>query len=326
MAEGHYYENIQIVGKKIVLGSHFLLDGQQQHVEQTIIDGGQPVDPDKASVVAFLPGTSPGLAPWLVGFTITNGGGWKVMLTTEEGISEKVVGGAFYIEETNPVFKGNIIHNNKGGDEGGGSYAIFSVPNFGGPVEGGGYNEGGNQFSGNYSKLGKTIYVEWGEGEAPAIQMQNCVFDVYSPELGDLTGYWALPAGGFLTAGSMGLLPCLTGEIFVSPEGSDEYDGDSPDSPLRTVDTALSRVWGDADRPADIHLASGIYSPYYTGERFPLQLVDHVRLLGREERSPILDSEGAGGLFCNEEAEGSEVLSIRRLVPIEMEPEDAANR
>jgi hypothetical protein len=73
VAEGTYYENINYKGKAITVASHFLIDGNETHIENTIIDGSQPIDPDFGSVVLFISGEDTNSV--LCGFTITGGTG-----------------------------------------------------------------------------------------------------------------------------------------------------------------------------------------------------------------------------------------------------------
>jgi hypothetical protein len=73
VAEGTYYENINLMGKAITLSSQFILDGDTSHITNTIIDGSQPLDQDSASVIMFTHGESSSTV--LQGFTITGGTG-----------------------------------------------------------------------------------------------------------------------------------------------------------------------------------------------------------------------------------------------------------
>ena len=66
VAPGTYYENINFNGKNITLASKFILEGNEQYIYSTIIDGS-----DKASVVTFENGETENAA--LIGFTIQNG-------------------------------------------------------------------------------------------------------------------------------------------------------------------------------------------------------------------------------------------------------------
>ena len=53
VAEDTYYENINFIGKPILVASEFILDGDTNHINNTIIDGSQPANPDIGSVVTF---------------------------------------------------------------------------------------------------------------------------------------------------------------------------------------------------------------------------------------------------------------------------------
>ncbi len=76
VAENTYYENVNFMGKAILLASEFIMDGDTSHITNTIIDGSQPVDPDLGSVVTF--GSGEDTTSVLCGFTITGGTGTKV--------------------------------------------------------------------------------------------------------------------------------------------------------------------------------------------------------------------------------------------------------
>lgn len=71
--EGTYVENINFIGKAITVTSWFIIDSDPDHIEYTVIDGSQPVDPDKAAVVTFESGED--TTSVICGFTITGGSG-----------------------------------------------------------------------------------------------------------------------------------------------------------------------------------------------------------------------------------------------------------
>lgn len=73
VAPGTYYENLNLLGKELVLASHFILDGDQESILNTIIDGSQPIHPDTASVILMVNGEPVGTQ--VCGFTITGGAG-----------------------------------------------------------------------------------------------------------------------------------------------------------------------------------------------------------------------------------------------------------
>ena len=74
VGDGLYYENIDFLGKKpLMLASHFLLNGDTNHINNTIINGSQPANPNIGSVVLFITGED--TTSILCGFTITGGSG-----------------------------------------------------------------------------------------------------------------------------------------------------------------------------------------------------------------------------------------------------------
>ncbi|VAX29584.1 Alkaline phosphatase [hydrothermal vent metagenome] len=73
VADGTYFENINYRGKAITVASWFLVDGDETHIDSTIINGSQPTHPDSGSVVQFGSGTDSNSV--LYGFTITGGSG-----------------------------------------------------------------------------------------------------------------------------------------------------------------------------------------------------------------------------------------------------------
>jgi hypothetical protein len=75
--EGTYIENINFSGKAITVASNFIMDGDTIHINNTIIDGSQPVNPDNGSVIVFSSGEDS--TSILCGFTITGGTGTIVI-------------------------------------------------------------------------------------------------------------------------------------------------------------------------------------------------------------------------------------------------------
>ena len=73
VADSTYYENINFKGKAITVASYFILDSDTTHKDSTIINGSQPADPDKGSVVSFISGED--TTSVIYGFTITGGTG-----------------------------------------------------------------------------------------------------------------------------------------------------------------------------------------------------------------------------------------------------------
>ena len=294
--DGVYYENLQIVGKEIILASNYIVDGDTLHISNTIIDGSQIRNPDQASVIAILPGDNPYQSPQIVGLTIRNGRGWLISETVGNTIVQKRVGGGIYIKQSNPIFTANKIVDNVADDEGGGSYAFMSMPNLGGTGPNGFDNPGGNIFMRNMSDLGKDIYFN-ASHTRDEIPINNCRFEVFCSVDTTLTNYWATTTNPVRYQGSTGNRESIHADLYVATNGNNESNtGLSADSPFRSIDYALSLAYGTAEQPVTIHVAAGLYSADFTGESFPLQMVDWVSIKGAGKENTVIDA-GASSLF-----------------------------
>lgn len=100
VAPGTYVENIVVLGKSLTIES-------AEGASKTVIDGGNPVNPDMGSVVAFTQGSD----SILRGFTLTNGTGYYYSY-------HRYGGGVFVENSFAEIDQNNICHNS--GDLGGG--------------------------------------------------------------------------------------------------------------------------------------------------------------------------------------------------------------
>ncbi len=105
--EGTYYENINFRGKAITVASHFVMDGDTNHTNNTIIDGSQPSNPDSGSVVYLVSGED--TTSVVMGFTITNGTGTKIQF---DNVWEVRDGGGIFCWNSGGRFVSNKIMNN----------------------------------------------------------------------------------------------------------------------------------------------------------------------------------------------------------------------
>ena len=130
VAEGTYFENIDFLGKDIVVCSEYALDLDLTHIYNTIIDGSASADPDTGSCVVFVAGES--RAAVLQGFTLTGGTGTSYAFTPTAIYRE---GGAIIASYSSPTICNNRITGNSapaGGvalpGGGGGISAMFANP------------------------------------------------------------------------------------------------------------------------------------------------------------------------------------------------------
>ena len=103
--EDTYFENINFKGKAITLASNFILDEDTTHINNTIINGSQPIHPDSASVVSFISGED--TTSIICGFTITGGSG--LMFPS----SGTCAGGGIICKNSGATISNNKIVNNE---------------------------------------------------------------------------------------------------------------------------------------------------------------------------------------------------------------------
>ncbi|MCC6460230.1 MAG: VCBS repeat-containing protein [Saprospiraceae bacterium] len=108
VSPGIYYENVQLRGRNIVLTSRFELDKNPDLIEETIVDGSQPAQPDTASCLLIWKGES--AATVVQGFTFRGGRG--TIWLDPAGFGTFREGGGILTEFSSPVIRHNIIRNN----------------------------------------------------------------------------------------------------------------------------------------------------------------------------------------------------------------------
>ena len=104
VASGTYFENIDFLGKAIIVKS-------EGGPNVTIIDGSQPSIPNEGSVVFFW--NDEGAESVLDGFTLVNGTGYSPTGWFQDG-------GGIYCSDASPTITNNIITTNLVSGEGGG--------------------------------------------------------------------------------------------------------------------------------------------------------------------------------------------------------------
>lgn len=124
---GTYYENIDFLGKNILVASDYINDGLQATVDSTIINGGGL---GRVVKMQSVNGANAGI----IGFTITNGrsiddngGGIYCYLSNDARISHNVImgdtadcsGGGIYVRHCSPTIDSNQILSNEAYNGGG---------------------------------------------------------------------------------------------------------------------------------------------------------------------------------------------------------------
>ena len=108
--DGTYLENINFSGKAITVASNFIIDGDTNHINNTIIDGSQPSHPDSGSVVYFISGED--TTSVLCGFTITGGTGTYYLPGISFNSCSNSNGGGIFCFNSAATIKNNKIKYN----------------------------------------------------------------------------------------------------------------------------------------------------------------------------------------------------------------------
>ncbi len=106
VSDGIYYEQINFLGKKpLMVSSEFIMDGDTNHIANTIIDGSQLPDINNASVAYFV--SDEDTTSVLCGFTIRNGKGTY----TPDNFDDRQGGGIWISDAGAKIIHNRITHN-----------------------------------------------------------------------------------------------------------------------------------------------------------------------------------------------------------------------
>ena len=101
VAPGLYYENINFLGKSILVASNFIFDSDTNTIKSTVIDGSQPIMPKYGSVVTFNSGEDS--LSILNGFTLQNGSATHT--------EESTFGGGIFCTSSPFILNNRILGN-----------------------------------------------------------------------------------------------------------------------------------------------------------------------------------------------------------------------
>lgn len=291
---GTYFENVDFLGKNITLASLVLTTGNILYRDSTIINGNQSGSCIRANILNN--------SGEINGFTLTNGSGTPFV---EEYYTEKL-GGGILINYVTSFRISNCIISNNNADVGGGVFTSEGLVYF-----------SNNIICNNNAVSGGGIFT-----------ISNTIFDpinrcsVYNNYAGNsndiffnYTGYDVdlyldiatvlNPVPYYIKSSK--ILPNFPGDIetlainqafrteinhdfFVSPNGDDQNDGLTVQTPLKTLVKALHSIQSDSLNPKTIYVASGTYSTD-DGQLYPLGLKSYVSVVGDSIQVPILENK-----------------------------------
>jgi len=292
---GRYYENLVLLSRDLTITSRWLQTLNMSDVRNTIIDGNQ-----SGSCVRIMDNSD----IELIGFTITYGSGYDMSnsnmffsgggvflylsnLYIEKCIIEKntcsLTGGGLEVLNSNIYIKGTTIRCNTGRTFAGGICVV-----------------GQSEVEFDQNDL-CNVYMNYGtHGTDISKDVNSNNFTVYVDTFTVLQ-----PTPYFISTSSYGwennldysiqhgYIESVATDLYVSPDGDNENDGLTAETPLQSVYLALLKIQADAENPRNIYLSSGVYSESTSEQMFPLQLKGYVSLIGENMENTIID--------CNQE-------------------------
>jgi len=290
---GRYVENIELNYNNITIESLYATDPQQQHIENTIIDGNMN------SCIRIVNGET----LTITGFTLVNneqgnysgdlnyaGGGIYLKLYSQAIVSHCIIkncialsGGGITVSQNSSLTMSAVqIYDNQAIYEGGGLQ----------------FNSSDNltldqinpcSIYNNYAPSGMDINIRF--VTETANQYSISLF-LGSIPLTEPDGFYiAVRYANLHISIQNGFLDLLDHDLYISPDGADTNDGLSPTSPKKSIANAMQIIASNPNNPRKIYLAPGVYSHSQNGQVFPIGMKSHTRVIGSGTEDCLLDGE-----------------------------------
>jgi len=292
---GTYYENIDYLEKSLTVASLYIITPEDSFINQTVIDGNQQARCVKINECENAS---------IIGFTIQNG------YAIESGVSESYQGGGLYIRNvTNAWISSCKIKNNKAFDCGGlhinNSNVVFDgniISNNRGIRYAGGLGFSGNdttlQFSEtnlnsiflNYSATGSDIYIGYNIPD-----VVNIIADTLTVNEPDF--FFIGPCQMCTISQLNSKIEEVDQDLYVAPDGNNNNSGLTENDPLQTIAWAQTLIKRNDENPNTIHLAEGTYSISLNNQTFPMNIKQGVIYKGISPDNTILDAESEYPFF-----------------------------
>ena len=291
---GTYFENIIYNGKNISVASLELTTGDPSYIPLTVIDGQQ--------LESCVQVRDQETTAKIQGFTITNGWGSQAYGRSGGGIyvlgeyqsptffnirncritnNHSETGGGIFSFRGNMTLSGVSIHDNYAYITGGGIHVNDTVLNFDADNRCNIYN--------NLAATGVDLY-------SFRCQTNHVIVDTFT--VIDPTRYFAnqyelisCPNPPFSFDILNYTLEPVNHDIYVSPFGSNDNSGLSPDEPMKTIVLAIRKIASDSLNPKTVHLAAGTYSKSLNDQFFAFGGKDYVKIIGDSKTTTIIDGE-----------------------------------
>lgn len=298
---GTYYENLHIASKPITLASLYLTTGDKQYTYQTIIDGSNEL----TCVIALedFPAETTGK---IIGFTIQNGKCLYVELNSGTYVG---YGGGIFNYYADLEVSGCLIQDNVAWRDGGGIKAMFSslyishstIRNNRANLRGGGiWFAGGDFFILDTAKL-NNIYCNHSIMGNDFFKHIDYKMDKYIVDTSTTIidhGYCiynsddnGAPVYDIELIANHAIVDQVEADVFVSPDGDNANSGLTPDTPLKNIWYAMTKIKPDTNTKLTIHVFPGTYSPSSNAEIFPINARNNSVLMGEDMETCIFDAE-----------------------------------
>ena len=290
---GIYYENIDYMGKTIVIGSLYMITGEDEYIHSTIIDGNE-----NGSVVTLE--NNEGEGTTINGFVIRNGNSINgggiyiddafiniIKCVVKNNFALSFTGGVACKNESNVFLSGTTIKDNYCQNRYGGltinheTQVTFDQVNL-------------CSIYGNYAPDHCDIHI--------CVDQEDPIYhEVYLDTFSCLE-----PDRYFIGAGDDGFnynweyldlhvnteyYDFYDGDLYVSPEGDDRNSGTNPEEPMKTIAWAITKIVSNPEDPNTVHLLNGTYSTSMNDQLYPLNMKAYVSLVGDSMDDVILNGE-----------------------------------
>ena len=202
-------------------------------------------------------------------------------VTISENISESE-GGGIYFSNSNATLNSVSITGNTAEHYGGGIYLLNSEPTFNSE------NRSSIYLNSTGSRYAKDIYY-YGDNDI------NVIIDTFS--IDEPTPIYVYPTDHFTFDIQNHIDELLNVDVYVSPNGSDNNDGISPENPFQSIYYALCSIKTDENNPVNIYLAAGEYYLEYVFYHISLPGKSFTNIIGENPLTTIISGEDHYGIF-----------------------------
>ncbi|MCF7794155.1 MAG: right-handed parallel beta-helix repeat-containing protein [Candidatus Cloacimonetes bacterium] len=290
---GTYYENIDYNGKNITVASLELTTSDPQYISQTVIDGQR-----QGSCVSVVSGETNTI---LQGLTIKNGQGNQALTSWGGGITiyvedtqvnnsiincvitenYAIAGAGLSIFNTNLFLSGTVIRNNFA-DRAGGAIGVSGDSNVT-------FDEDNRcNIYNNLAAYMSEIYIS--SIHVTDFTVIVDTFTVYVPSEYFVSNVRAIAVTYNFDILNSYLEP-IDHDLYVSPNGSDENSGLSPDQPMLIINRAVRKVASNPDNPNTVYLLPGFYNDTSNPLQLPFGCKPYVNIIGNNLNDTIIDGE-----------------------------------